>query len=135
MPDSSNNQEGFCGSKKCKTLSIIAVIILIIIIIAIAVPISLAGCKTGYTGEECDVCDTGYHMDNHGLCKGLKISFRTQISLKIRRDPKLEGCAFANFGNSSGTEGEPSQIREKNGGKKKKNQCCRDREMNPGLKQ
>ena len=79
MPDSSNNQEGFCGSKKCKTLSIIAVIILIIIIIAIAVPISLAGCKTGYTGEECDVCDTGYHMDNHGLCKGLKISFRTQI--------------------------------------------------------
>ena len=82
MPDSSNNQEGFCGSKKCKTLSIIAVIILIIIIIAIAVPISLAGCKTGYTGEECDVCDTGYHMDNHGLCKGLKISFRTQISLK-----------------------------------------------------
>ena len=25
---------------------------------------------------------------------------------KIRRGPKLEGCAFANFGNSSGTEGE-----------------------------
>ena len=24
---------------------------------------------------------------------------------KIRRGPKLEGCAFANFGNSSGTEG------------------------------
>ena len=32
----------------------------------------------------------------------------------------MEGCAFANFGNSSGTEGEPSQKREKNGGKKKK---------------
>ena len=32
--------------------------------------------------------------------------------------PKLEGCAFANFGNSSGTEGEPSQTREKNGLKK-----------------
>ena len=26
----------------------------------------------------------------------------------------MEGCAFANFGNSSGTEGEPSQKREKN---------------------
>ena len=25
---------------------------------------------------------------------------------KIRRGPKLEGCAFTNFGNSSGTEGE-----------------------------
>ena len=37
-----------------------------------------------------------------------------------RRGPKLEGCAFANFGNSSGTEEEPSQKREKNGWKKKK---------------
>mgnify|MGYP001343106213 CR=1 FL=1 len=27
---------------------------------------------------------------------------------KIRRGPKLEGCAFANFGNSSETEGELS---------------------------
>ena len=25
--------------------------------------------------------------------------------------PKLAGCAFANFGNSSGTEGKPSQKR------------------------
>ena len=33
---------------------------------------------------------------------------------KIRRGPKLEGSAFANFENSSGTEGEPSQKREKN---------------------
>ena len=39
---------------------------------------------------------------------------------KIPRGPKLEGCAFANFGNSSGTEEEPSQKREKNGRKKKK---------------
>ena len=46
--------------------------------------------------------------------------------------PKLEGCAFANFGNSSGTGGESSQKREKNGEKKKNNQCCRDRESNPG---
>ena len=52
--------------------------------------------------------------------------------MKIRRGPKLEGCAFVNFGNSSGTEGEPSQKREKNGEKKKNNQCCRDRESNPG---
>ena len=36
---------------------------------------------------------------------------------KIRRGPKLEGCTFANFGNSSGTEGEPSQKREKMGKK------------------
>ena len=41
--------------------------------------------------------------------------------------PNFEGCAFANFRNSSGKEGEPSQKREKNGGKKKNNQCCRDR--------
>ena len=30
---------------------------------------------------------------------------------------KLEGCAFDIFGNSSGTEGESSQKREKNGEK------------------
>ena len=29
----------------------------------------------------------------------------TNKYIKIRRGPKLEGCAFANFGNSSGTEG------------------------------
>ena len=46
---------------------------------------------------------------------------------KIRRGPKLEGCTFANFGNSSGTQGEPSQKREKNGGKKKK------KSMLPGI--
>ena len=51
---------------------------------------------------------------------------------KIRRGPKLEGCAFANFGNSSGSEEEPIQKREKNGEKKKNNQCCRDQELNPG---
>ena len=43
-------------------------------------------------------------------------SYSTKSS-KIRRGPKLEGCAFANFGNSSGTEEEPSQKREKNGEK------------------
>ena len=26
----------------------------------------------------------------------------TMVTLNIRRGPKLEGCAFANFGNSSG---------------------------------
>ena len=57
--------------------------------------------------------------------------FRREME-KIRRGPKLEGCAFANFGNSSVTEGELSQKRERNGGKKKKNQCCLDRESNPG---
>ena len=30
----------------------------------------------------------------------------TKKVYKIHRGPKLEGCAFANFGNSSGTEGE-----------------------------
>ena len=48
-----------------------------------------------------------------------------------RRGPKLECCAFANFGNSSGTEREPSQKTETTTGKKKKNQCCCDRESNP----
>ena len=51
----------------------------------------------------------------------LKINQKSRISYfhspKIRRGPKLEGCAFANFGNLSGTEEEPSQKREK---KKKK---------------
>ena len=46
--------------------------------------------------------------------------YRGQNDKKICRGPKLEGCAFANFGNSSGTKGEPSQKREKNGRKKKK---------------
>ena len=34
---------------------------------------------------------------------------------KICRCPKLEGCGFANFGNSSGTEREPSQKKGKKG--------------------
>ena len=29
-----------------------------------------------------------------------------KLAFKIRRGPKLEDCAFANFGNSSGTEGD-----------------------------
>jgi len=37
---------------------------------------------------------------------------------KLRRGPKLEGCAFANFGNSRETEGKPSQKERKMGGKK-----------------
>ena len=52
-------------------------------------------------------------------------------NLKIRRGPKLEGCAFANFGNSSGAEGKPSQKREKKG-EKETNQYCRDLESNTG---
>ena len=52
-------------------------------------------------------------------------------SLKIRRGPKLEGYAFANFGNSSGTEGKPSQKREKNGEKKKKKSMLHDWKSNP----
>ena len=42
----------------------------------------------------------------------------TKNCKKVRRGPKLVGRAFANFGNSSGTEEEPSQKREKNGGEK-----------------
>ena len=38
---------------------------------------------------------------------------------KIRRGPKLEGCAFANFGNSSGTEGEATEVKEKREREKK----------------
>ena len=56
--------------------------------------------------------------------------FQLFIFAKIRRGPKLEGYAFANFGNSSGTEEEPSQKREKNGGKKKK----RSKLPRPGIK-
>ena len=37
-----------------------------------------------------------------------------QLNKKIRRGPKLEGCAFANFGNSSGTEENRVKKREKN---------------------
>ena len=32
---------------------------------------------------------------------------------KIRRGPKLEGCTFANFGNSSETEGESRPFKKK----------------------
>ena len=44
--------------------------------------------------------------------------------VKICRGPKLEGCAFVNFRNSSGTEEEPSQKREKNGGEKENNNAA-----------
>ena len=47
-----------------------------------------------------------------GMKQNKKRSTRC-IKNKIPRGPKLEGCAFAKFGNSSGTEGEPSQKREK----------------------
>ena len=47
-------------------------------------------------------------------------SERAKNVFRIGRGPKLVGCAFANFGNSSGTEEEPSQKREKNGGKRRK---------------
>ena len=45
--------------------------------------------------------------------------FEKIFHLKIRRGPKLEDCAFVKFGNSCGTEEEPSQKREKNGKKRK----------------
>jgi len=51
------------------------------------------------------------------------------VLLKIRRGPKLEGCAFANFGYSSGTEGEPNQKKRK--WRKRKKKGCHDRESNP----
>ena len=54
------------------------------------------------------------------------------FKLKYGRGPKLEGRAFANFRNSSGTEEEPSQKRERNGGKIKRNKCYSDRESKPG---
>ena len=53
-----------------------------------------------------------------GMKQNKKRSTRC-VKNKIRRGPKLEGYAFVNFGNSSGTEEEPSQKREKNGGKRK----------------
>ena len=54
----------------------------------------------------------------------LKTNQKSRISYfhsqKLSRGPKLGGCAFANLGNSSGTEEEPSQKREKKRGKKEK---------------
>ena len=38
---------------------------------------------------------------------------------KIRRGPKLEGCAFANFGNSSGTEEEAADAKKREKKRKK----------------
>ena len=38
--------------------------------------------------------------------KRIKIKAKCTLNTNIRRGPKLEGCAFANFGNSSGTGGE-----------------------------
>ena len=34
------------------------------------------------------------------------VSIDPSFYVKIHRGPKLEGCVFTNFGNSSGTEGE-----------------------------
>ena len=50
-----------------------------------------------------------------------------KLAFKIRRGPKLEDCAFANFGNSSGTEEEPSQK-----GEKKKKQILPRPGIEPG---
>ena len=35
------------------------------------------------------------------------------VYFKIRRGPKLEGYAFANFRNSSGTEGEAAEAKKR----------------------
>ena len=45
-------------------------------------------------------------------------SLKNETFWRFKIRPKLEGRAFANFGNSSGIEGKPSQKREKNGGEK-----------------
>ena len=67
---------GFCSSTRCiKILSAIAVIIAIIIVVAIVVPFLLLSCKKGYTGENCDICDSGYHMNKDGVCQGWKIDY------------------------------------------------------------
>ena len=42
---------------------------------------------------------------------GLSIGQVNMTDNKIRRGPKLEGYAFANFGNSSGTEGEAAEAK------------------------
>ena len=48
---------------------------------------------------------------SHSVSKSpKKFSFEFHAK-KIRRGPKLEGCAFTNFGNSSGTEGESRHER------------------------
>ena len=39
------------------------------------------------------------------VCNFVREDIKEMMS-KIRRGPKLEGCAFTNFGNSSGTEEE-----------------------------
>ena len=39
--------------------------------------------------------------------------YPTKHAKKIRRGPKLEGYAFANFGNSSGTEGEAAEAKKR----------------------
>ena len=49
--------------------------------------------------------------------KNAKKNLRNQnfdiLLSKIRRGPKLEGCAFANFENSSGTEGQSAKVKER----------------------
>ena len=56
-----------------------------------------------------------------------------KLAFKIRRGPKLEDCAFANFGNSSGTEEEPSQKKErKMGENRKKKSMLPRRGIEPG---
>ena len=42
-------------------------------------------------------------------CKNRSNLRYARVARNVSRGPKLEGCAFVNFGNSSGIEGEPSQ--------------------------
>ena len=54
-------------------------------------------------------------------CSSFSNKIETKLSMTIngKNIEKYVGCAFANFGNSSGTEVDPNQKREKNGRKKK----------------
>ena len=54
------------------------------------------------------------------------------FGIKIRKGPKLEGCAFANFGNSSGTEVEPSQKKRQKWVKKEKKSMLPRPGIEPG---
>ena len=62
-------------------------------------------------------------VNNAGVDGEINWESQLQINFlvkKIRRGPKLQGCTFANFVNSSGTEGKPRLKRGKMGGKKEK---------------
>ena len=66
-----SDSEGVCAPQKYKIFFVISIIFSVMAIAIMTVPFFFV-CRKGYTGVECDICDSGYHRNKDGVCQGWK---------------------------------------------------------------